>query len=57
MYIYPGDRTRTRLDGYTASSTLKFQRCPSCHIVGVDVNRASKGVTNATIVTKATMVL
>jgi hypothetical protein len=34
--------SRTRLEGYTLWSTLRFQRCSSHHITGVNVSRADE---------------
>jgi hypothetical protein len=39
----------------TLRSTLKFQRCFSRHFMGIGFSKASKGLSNATIVTNATM--
>lgn len=37
-------------------STLKFQRCASCHTTGDDVSKAIEGIINATIVPKAAII-
>jgi hypothetical protein len=42
--------TDTRLKRCTVWSTLKLQRCSSEHIMGDDVSTATKGTTNATMV-------
>jgi hypothetical protein len=43
---------KTTLERCTLWSTLKFQRCSSCHIMGDDIRRARKRITNATMVSK-----
>jgi hypothetical protein len=45
----------TRLERWTLWSTLKFQRCSLCHIKGDDISRATKGITNATMLSKTTV--
>jgi hypothetical protein len=47
---------QTTLQRCTLWSTLSFQRCPSHYTTGDDVSRATKGITNATMISKATMV-
>jgi hypothetical protein len=46
----------TGLERCTLWNTLKFQSSSLLHIRDVDVGRETKGITNETIVSKATMV-
>jgi hypothetical protein len=47
---------KTRLERRTLWSTLKLQRLFLPHIVGVDVSRATREITNVIIVSKATII-
>jgi hypothetical protein len=40
----------------TVWSRLKLLMCSSCHITGTDISRATKEITNAIMMLKATMV-
>jgi hypothetical protein len=57
FYIKPSkqDKIITKLERCTVWSTLKFQRCSLRHITD-DVSRETKGITNATVVSKVTVV-
>jgi hypothetical protein len=44
-----------RLEMCDVWSTLKFKICSLRHIRSYDVSRATKGITNATMVSKATV--
>jgi hypothetical protein len=46
----------TRLEPSTLWSTKKFQRCSLCHITSDDVSGATKGITTARTVSKATTI-
>jgi hypothetical protein len=46
----------TRLEMLTLWSTLKFQGCSLCHITSNDLSGAAKGITNASLESKATVV-
>jgi hypothetical protein len=47
----------TRMERRTLWSALKFQSYSIRHITGDDVSRATKGIINVTLVSKATLVL
>jgi hypothetical protein len=49
-------QTPTKLERCTLWSTLKFQRRYLLHITGYNVSRATKGITNVTMVSKATII-
>jgi hypothetical protein len=36
-------------------ATAKFESCSSCHITGDDISKVNKGITNATLVSEATV--
>jgi hypothetical protein len=38
------ENDETRFERCTFWSTLKFQRCSSCHIMGIYISRATKGI-------------
>jgi hypothetical protein len=50
-----GPPQRTRLEMGTSLNILKFQRSSSYHIMGNDVSRSIKEVTNTTVLSKVAM--